>query len=160
MILSCVHCISHRVDRSRLSVRRTFLFLAFLSLSREENFVFKRWFFLEPGHSHGPVQLEKFSFSGSQISGKLLCGMYLRRCANTPIRQYATLPSGDLAGILLLRVKPERKTPIASRTNVQNNQESRCKYWATRLTVCSFACTTFLFTCSLTHSFLSHGMAE
>ena len=33
-------------------------------------------------------------------------------------------------------------------TMVQNNKEARCKYWATRLSVCSFACTAHSFTCS------------
>ena len=31
---------------------------------------------------------------------------------------------------------------------VQNNQKSKCKYWGTRLSVCSFAHTAHLFTCS------------
>ena len=31
---------------------------------------------------------------------------------------------------------------------VQNNQKSKCKYWGTHLSVCSFAHTAHLFTCS------------
>ena len=37
---------------------------------------------------------------------------------------------------------------IPKRTLVQNNQEYRLKYWATRSSICSFACTAHLFACS------------
>ena len=41
----------------------------------------------------------------------------------------------------------------------QNNQESRRKYWATCLFICSFACTAHLFVCSTLLAWLTCSTA-
>ena len=54
---------------------------------------------------------------------------------------------------------PIRETVCCCCTMVQNNQESRCKYWDTRLSVCSFARTAHSFAWSALLSSLTHSVA-